>query len=306
MSKFIIGGGISGLVWNFYHPEFKIITPDLGGTYGRSYMVWLHDTYETRKLLKDLGFPIKTKKSYIGYYHQGWIAENLSTDMNLVMIQKKMTEWNKPIDKNFIPKTRDLSLSGGFNSTNYMNTLDVDLVEVIKRLSEKATIEAGFVIKIDDKNIITKENFSPTSTEKVREYEKIVSTIAAPFFWKAFGKTKEFKCLPITNIVTSVKPKEFDGRFEMIYYDDSVPFSRISHLGDTYALEFTGEITKDEFIKQYPDLPILDYFIVKQGRIFENDENSPPDNIIFSGRFAQWKYGIVTENIISQALEYKE
>lgn len=306
--KIIIGGGITGLIWNFYHPEFYIITPESSGeTFTRTYMVWLHDEVETRKLLTDLGFDNvekMRKRSPIGYFNRHWIADYQTREMNLKMIQKKMTPWDKEVNTSFIPKTTDMSLSviGG---DNYLNTLDVDLVEIIKRLNEKATIVNGFVTKITDKDITVKQNFKDVNSE-IFEYDELISTIAAPFFWKGFGQEKEFLCLPITNIVTSVKPKEFNDRYEMVYYDDSVPFSRISHLGGKYALEFTGEITKDAFEKLYPELKVDDYFVVKQGRIFENDSNEPPnERITFTGRFGRWQYGITAEHVVAQALNYK-
>lgn len=307
MSKFIIGGGITGLVWKYYHPEFQIISPEQpGGTYGKTYMVWMHDTFETRKLLMDLGMEVKKKKSKIGYYHNNWISDGLDSDMNLKMIQKKMTSWDQPLDTSFVPRTRDLSLSAG-NVTNYMNTLDVDLPEVIRRLSVNANIENGFMVNVNDETITTKKDFSPGSTETVRKYDKLVSTMAAPLYWKAAGNPKDFKCLPITNVVTNKKPAVFDNRYEMIYYDDGQKFSRASFIDGMYALEFTGEISKEKFQELYPDLPIVDYFVVKQGRIFENDFNIPQnEKVMFSGRFAQWKYGIVTENVIAQAMDYKE
>lgn len=303
---FILGAGITGLVWKFYHPEFQIISPDVGGNYGKTHMVWLHDCAETEKFLVDLGFPVKRKKSWIGYYYKGWITGNLSNEMNLLMIQKKMTEWNNPLDENFIPKTRDLSLSNGaLFGINYMNTLDVDLVEVIKKLNEKADVKHGFVTQIDNSHIFVTDN--PKNQEgKILDFDKLISTIPAPFFWKAWGNEKKFKCLPITNIITDKRPEFFDDRFEMVYYDDSVPYSRVSFLDGKYALEFTGVITKEEFQKLYPDLPILEYFVVGQGRIFEEEENiSPSKNIIFSGRFSQWKYGITSEHVITQAINYK-
>lgn len=306
-NKYIIGAGITGLVWKYYHPEFQVISPDTGGMYAKSHLVWLHHTYETEKLLNDLGFPIKTKKSRIGYFNNGWIEDSLSTDMNLKMIQKKMTPWDQPIDRSFVPKTNDLSLSSGsLMGTNYMNTLDVDLEAVINKLNEKADVMNGFVTHMDNNRILIKEN--PKDDGGVyKEYDKLVTTIAAPLFWKAWGQPKEFKCLPITNVIVKNRPLVFDDRYEMIYYDDSVPFSRASFLQGHYALEFTGPLTKDQFAKMYPDLEIVNVFTVPQGRIFENTENLPPtDKIIFSGRFSQWKYGITSEHVISQAINYNE
>lgn len=305
--KFIIGGGISGLIWKYYNPEFQIISPEVGGLYAKSYLVWLHDCVETRRLLTDLGWPapeLYIKKSPIGYYHHGWISNFLTDEVKLLMIQKKMTNWNEPVNKDFVPRTRDMSLSSGIlEGVNYMNTLDVDLNEIIKRLNEKADVLEGLVTQITEDKILVKSG----DNETWFEYDKLISTIPAPHFWKAWGQERDFKCLPITNIIVNEKPKVFDDRYEMVYYDDSVPFSRISHIQDKYAIEFTGVITKEAFEEEFPEFTIVDYFVVKQGRIFGGEENRPPsEKITFSGRFAQWEYGITTEFIISQSLEYHD
>lgn len=304
--KIIIGAGPSGLIWKFYNPEFQIISPEVKNY--TAHLVWMHDCYETRKLITDLGWSNVDKLikiSQIGYYYNGWISNSLTDEMNLQMIQKKMTEWDKPIDKNFVPKTRDLSLStGGLMGINYMKTIDVDLEEVVRRLYEHSDIQHGFVTHINEDSISTKHDLNDNNVD-ITYYDKLISTIPAPFFWKAWGQNKEFKCLPITNIIVSKKPSTFDDKYEMIYYGEDQPYSRISFLNGKYAIEFTGVISKEEFERLYPDLPILSYFVVPQGRIFEVDNSPPSDKIIFSGRFAQWKYKVTTEFIISQALNYK-
>lgn len=306
--KYVIGGGISGLIWNFYNPEYTIITPEVGGVYGKTHMVWLHDTAETRQFLKDLGFDQSnwsTKRSYIGYYHNGWVRDYIDGDMNTLLIQKKMSEWNKPIDKSFKPDSAKLSM-GDYESTNYMNTLDVDLTKVIERLNEFATIERGFVTRIGKTSFDIKLSFDDEFAKEI-PYSKLVSTIAAPFFWKGYGEDKEFGHMPITNIITTVRPEHFDDRYEMIYYDDSVPYSRASFIDGKYALEFSGVITEDEFKTLFPNLPIDEYFVVKQGRIFKKGENKPPqDNILFLGRFAEWEHGLTTEHIVQKTLQLKE
>lgn len=303
-TNLIIGGGISGLIWNFYNPDYKIITPDVGGVYGKTHMVWLHDTSETRQFLEDLGFDQSkwsTKRSYIGYYHGGWIRDKIDNDMNTLLIQKKMSAWNEPIDKTFQPDSGKLSM-GDHESTNYMNTLDVDLVKVIEELNKRCDIQPGFVTRITDTGVMVKQDFKDKAFEIIR-YDKLVSTIAAPFFWQGYGQEKEFGHMPITNVITSVKPKHFDDRYEMIYYDDSVPFTRASFLDGKYALEFSGVITEDEFKELFPELPIEEYFVVKQGRIFKSEDNLPPqDNILFLGRFAEWEHCITTEHVVQKTL----
>ena len=87
--KYIIGGGLSGLIFKYFHPEFTIITPETGGMAKNSYMVWIHDTPETRELFGKLSLPIIATKSYIGYFVDGWISESLYPEVNLDIIQKK-------------------------------------------------------------------------------------------------------------------------------------------------------------------------------------------------------------------------
>lgn len=302
-NKIIAGAGITGLVWNFYHPEFKIISPEVGGNFTRTYLVWLHDNGYTRKLLEDLGFkhPEKfAKKSFIGYYVDGWISDYQTDWLAKKIIQRKMTEWNRGIDETLELKDRDLSNSTP-STGNWMNTLDVDLEEVIRRLSSKVNIEQGFITKIEPQFIHIKKDLKSDSVE-IRPYSKLVTTMAAPMFWQAYGTPKDtFKSLPITNVIVNKRPPLFDDDYDMVYFYDK-PYSRISHLRGKWAIEYTGVIPKEEVTKDFPD--IVDYFVVKHGRIWENENESPQENIIFSGRFSQWKHKIVTESVISQAIEY--
>jgi len=302
--KYILGGGISGLVFQYYNPEFTIITPDIGGMYANSYVVWLHQTAETQKLLRDLGYQNVDKlhkKSYMGYYNQGWISEQLSPEMNLRLIQKKMSKWDEPVDKTFIPASYDMSTRSA-KSVNYMNVLDVNPSEIIKKLDEQhGNIINGIVTKITPTTITYQSNGELIEVE----YDELISTIPAPFFWKAYGDERNFRYEPITNIITTVKPKEFNDKFEMVYYGDEVSFTRISHLQGKYAIEFTGEITKEQFEELFPEYPVDKVVLIKQGRIFKEENEPPQNNITFLGRFGKWEFGITTEHIIKESIEYK-
>jgi len=304
--KIVIGGGISGLIWKWFNPDFHIISPDLGGFYAKTHLVWLHDTSYTRKLLEELKLTVKPKKSYIGYCYNDWISDYQNDWLNEEIIKRKMTPWNQPIDENFKPRSRDLSLSV-VGENNFMNTLDVDLEEVVKRLGEYADIEQGYVTQIESDTVEIKKDWKDTDSD-VRHFDVLVSTMSAPLFWKAYGIDPgiEFKSSPITSVIVGKKPEMFDNSYEMIYYTRKYPFSRISHLKGKWALEFTGEITKEEFQTLYPNLTVLEHFVVKHGRIWENEKHKPPqDNIIFSGRFSQWKYKVVTETVLAQVINYQ-
>lgn len=309
--KLIVGGGISGLIWNFYHRDYHIITPEVGGDFGKTYMIWLHRTAETIQLIKDLGWKNADRlyhDVYIGYYVDGWIKETLTPQENLKIIQKKMTDWNKPLDQNFVPVSYDMSTTKAVKS-NVMKTLDVDLSEVISRLNDYANITHGFVRSIYRDAIVTTKTLQedPEVDGKVIEYDKLVSTIAAPIFWNNYRPVqspREFRSHPITNVITKTKPNFHDDKFEMVYYDDSVPYARTSKMGDTYAYEFTGVVPREQIAELLPGTVIEDYMVIKFGRIFHGSENTPPTSgIQFLGRFAEWQFGITTEHVVKKTLD---
>lgn len=296
---FIIGGGISAMVFQYYNPSFTIITPETGGLFG-SYIATIHDTPETRKLAKDLGIlnpDSLHRKEYIGYYNNGWIQETLTPELQLLLIQKKMSNWNESIDRIFRPESFTMSTA---KSVNYMNALDIDPSKITRLLKAiLPPVIVGTVGKITDEYI---------EAEGTRhEYDRLISTIPAPIFWKLYGEPREFPYKPITNFVTATKPGVFHDKFHMVYYDDSVPFSRITHLQGKYAVELTGNMTKQNFQEVYPELGEVDMLHIPFGRIQSVPENKPPnDRILFLGRFSEWKFGNTLEHSLMKSLEYHE
>lgn len=304
-NKYIIGGGISGLVFQYYHPEYTIITPDIGGLFASAYIAIIHDTSETRHFLKDLGYQNVdklAKKSYIGYYSEGWIQDNPTAEMKLLSIQRKMSKWNEPVNRDFVPSSFDFSTS---TTVNYFKTMNVEPKEVVQALKDKMNPNTimGKVVKITDTHISIEADGQVFD----KPYDSLVSTVAAPIFWKLYGQPREFPFTPITNVITNKRPDLYHDRYDSVYYDDSVPFSRITHLQEKYAMEFTGVMSKDEFKVLYPDVEVVDHLLVQFGRISNVPNNEPPNaKITFLGRFAQWKYGIVLEHVVKSTLEYKE
>lgn len=324
MSKFIIGNGISGLIWKFYNPEFELIGPvqiGAGGlqapdNFSRSYMVWLHDCPETRQLAEDLNFKDvenKLRQSRIGYYVKGVIRDHLTEPLKQVLVDKKMTPWDLStglLVKQVKPEEPSrLSLTGTTKGVNFMNVLDIDHSSLIWRLRNRTQTTHGFIGQINEATIgITNSVPTQDSGYTYSKYDTLVSTIPAPQFYRAYqGKVESpsFDSVPITFVTVQKKPAEFDGDYEMVYYDDSVPFTRISHLHGKYCIEFTGELSEEKFREMYPGVRIFDMWTLKGGRIVSQKLTPPQENIIFSGRFAQWDHKITTEHVIKQAMEYK-
>lgn len=326
MSKYILGGGISGLIWKLYNPEYEVITPvitrpgtniKVADPFTRSKMVWLHSTPETHQFLKDLGWtePEKMlKQSRIGYYDNGVIRDHLSPKLKAVLVGKKMTPWNetmKPIKADDSPR---LSLSEGKDKTNFMNVLDVDHGEILYRLNSRCPVTHGYVGEIRDNTFgVTNNPPSQDSGYTYAKFEHVVSTMPAHLFWRAWqaghpGTADErFDGHPLTFATMRHTPKEFDGNYEMVYYDDTVPFTRISKVNNICCLEFTGAMTREEFNETCPDLAqrVSDFWTLPQGRI-SSRFTQPPANITFSGRFAEWNHEITTEHVVQQAIQYSK
>jgi hypothetical protein len=71
MTTYILGGGLAGLVTAFYHPDYRIISPDLGGMWERKFTgpKFLHVGEEVRGLLDELGFTnLKERELQIKYW----------------------------------------------------------------------------------------------------------------------------------------------------------------------------------------------------------------------------------------------
>ncbi len=320
--KFIIGAGISGLIWKFYHPDFEVISPvqdqPIKGTaLTRTDTVWIHDCYETRKLLKDLGYEDvkdRIRQNNIGYYYKNWICDNLTPDINLMLIQKKMTPWDMPINRRFVPTSTELSMTSDVG-VNYMQVLEVDLSDLLFRLQKACPVTHGYVKDITETTISIGNEPGDKGGNVYAQYDELISTIAAPFFWKNYNSSRmfpinndisEFKYMPVTNIIVKDKPAVFDDRYMSIYYDDSQRFSRINKGRNQYTMEFTGRILVSEFENLVPVYKVIDHVEVPMGRIITRENISPQKNIIFSGRFAQWNHTITTEHVAHQAINYKE
>lgn len=303
MESYILGNGLSGKIWKFYNPEMVLVGPHQDtDPFIKSQMIWLHDCVEMRQLLTDLNIEIKTRKAEIGYFEEGYIKNFATPELKQSLVARKMTPWNEkpvvesnPKPKTFVEASR-LSLGDGQEMTNYMTVLDVSPKEIFTKLS-KVEYSSGLVSKISDKFI----TYSGDEAEIHQKYDKIVSTLPAPVFWKLYGKALDFKSLPITFVTTKTRPINYEGTYEMCYYDVTQAYTRISCLNGLYCVEFTGELGLVEARKYVDD--IEDIWTVPGGRII-SEMNLPPDNIIFSGRFAQWSHGVVTENVIAQAQQY--
>lgn len=294
--NFIIGGGISGLLYAYKNPNYIIIESDeVGGKLKKKFfenIIYLHHTIETEELLLELNIKFTKRTQLIKYYKEGKVTQDITKEDKIRLIRKKMS------DETFNPT--DLNLS---TSDYYIKILEFNFQDLINKIREKVIIKKDKVIRITDKEIIT-ENTS-------YQYDNIVSTIPAYIFWTIYYKQNslKFDSKPITFVLCNKEPEEFKSNiYDMIYViDNDKKYARVSKKPNTrdknlLLYEFTGKISKEEVKKYLPkNSKILEYYIDDNGIIFTNKNNISPKNILFVGRFATYVHSDKQQNVLQEA-----
>jgi len=294
--KYIIGGGLSGLIWAYYNPEFKIISPEVGGKLAREGMantIFLHACEDTERLLIDTGTEYEKSTRRIKYFKGGKVMEKITEQDKLALIRKKM------MDVAFEPK--DFNLSTG---DYYIDTFEIDFQELIQKLSDGASFVKDEVIRITDKAIV-----SDTTSYT---YDEIVSTIPADIFWELYhrkpdpeielasGATTFVLC---DRIIDDIDPESFSV---MYFVDDEYQQARVvtRNRGEgPFLYEFPGQLPPDVVASLVPGGPdsVVDYWIDPRSVIMTNLNNVSPERILFAGRFANWDHRIKIGDVVRQA-----
>lgn len=294
--KYIIGGGISGLIWGYYHSDYTIIEPgEVGGRLNRNFfknIIYFHRTPETIKFLDEVGIKYKRRTQLIKYLVNDKVTQDISKADKINLIKKKLD------DKDYKPK--DLSLS---TNDYFINILEFSFVDLIAKLKKKVNVIKDKVIRITDTEIICENSGY--------EYDHLVSTIPANFFWDMYHRQKniKFESKPVTFVLSDTEPAALkDSTYDMLYViDKKYKYNRISkkpsERDKTIVLyEFTGKLAKEEVSKYLPKgAKILEYYIDYAGVIFSNSNNIAPNNVTFLGRFATWAHQHKQQDVIKSA-----
>ena len=271
--KIIIGGGIAGLIYALYNPEFIIITDKVGGQFNAPFQLgprFLHATDSSKRFLKDINVEYPLKKVKVGFYYNGEIhSEN--------------TEENR---KKYFEKTRGITAepykSSMSDGSNEFDAYDVGPEELVKLLEEKLK-DRIIIDKISNINL----EKQIVKGDKEYEYEELVITIPRSIFYFLVGRPDDasnFKSLPTSfyKVDTASTQYGYIYDYDYVYYSESQLYHRITNLQDgSLVIEYKG----------IPAIEGIDKFTLKIGQIIErNDTNIFPDNISFFGRFATWKH----------------
>lgn len=294
MSKFILGGGISGLLYAYYNKDFTIISPDIGGKLNNKFfenIFYLHATESTEILLKDLDISHSKKTQLIKYVKDSKIVRDITIEDKIDFIKKKLN------DDSYNPK--DLNLS---TSDYYISVFELNYGELLEKLTSNINYIKDSVIKITEDEIIT---------ENTRyKYSNLVSTINSKLFWSMYSTKSEIRLASeaITFLLVDSLPENLKNtKFDLCYFiDRDNKITRISKRRrdqkDSYLYEFSGFLTKEECSEYIPkDSSIIEYYVDNDGLIFTDKNNIPPKNVLFVGRFAAWNHSDKQQDVIDIA-----
>ncbi len=291
--NYILGGGVAGLIYAFYHPEYKILTDKIGGQFATSFQLgprFLHRTIETDRFLDDLNVRSKYRSRLIkiGFYYQGEIHSS-NTEENRIRYFKKTRGLNS-----FEPYQSSMS-----NGVETFEAYDIDPNELVDIIYEK--IRNNVIIdKIKKVDLISQR----ISGEYDYIYKDLIVTMPKPIFLKISGYSEEaekYISYPTTFMLwpeSYIRPFKNLEKYDYVYFSqDEFDFHRITKTKEGFVLEMKGEHQTPYKERQ---------IILKIGQIVERkDDHDWPQNIKFFGRYANWDHSVRTETILKQIFSAK-
>lgn len=291
--KYILGGGIAGLIWAYYNPKFKIISETIGGQFNNYFPLgprYLEDTAFSRKFLIDLGIPVVSIKIRMGYKDEDKILDRPPKDF----LQK------------YYKKSRGVEISSDSTAMNSrkteMDVLIVNFKKIIDLLAEKIgedRIIRSKITKIDT----NKKEISIKDGKVICEYDKIISSIPLPIFYKlAKVKSDNYRYQSMTYIL--LKPKFINLKcFDFVYCAGNEPYHRLANDKKGIVADVLGWKTLSEIKRDFPDA--VDFKHSPTAQIISGaPQEKFNDNISFIGRYGTWNREWKTEKVIEEAIKY--
>lgn len=286
----ILGGGISGLIYSFYHKDHFIITDQVGGQMNSEFDIgprYLHYKSEKiRDFLQSLSMSAETSMIKVGFLDDtGWIK-----DPDISFRQK------------YYMKSRRASDLSGFDSS-VMNTnlkefevLNVDFKRIVFELFDRISnrIYHGEAKKID----LEKRELKVDVCGKllITAFDKLVSTIPLNVFSKLSNLNLDLKAFDMTYCL--VPNSFFDmEKFDFVYdCRSTTQYHRLTKCKQGIVLDFFGN-KKPANVDFNNSKTFKNNQIISLDKDFELKDKS----IKFLGRFATWNRRWKTETVIEEA-----
>lgn len=288
--KYILGGGISGLIWSYYHPEYMIVADDVGGQMASKYVLgprYLHKTKNSEEFLHSLGYFLKTKVIKVGY---------LDTDGNWIKepdLKFRQQYFKKSRRKDNLEGFDPTVMNSGKTEFEVFNINCNDLVFNLFHIAGNKIIR-GRAEKVDLNNkriFIRKTDGSEISSY----YEHLVSSINLRTFYRLANLdfSDRFKAYDMTYCL--VNNDLFDMEDFDFVYDcrKSTPFHRMTKDEIGIVIDIFGEAGYYGCIERK---------VVKNSQIISEEKQPDFENVKLIGRYGTWNRSWKTEKVIDEAV----
>lgn len=292
--SYVIGGGLAGLIWAYFNPEFKIIA---GSNFLDKRKTWypmpqyIYSHKISKKFLKNVtGKNVKERTIKVGIWENGDFVESSPR------IRQEYWEKTRGEDSGHY---KDYSMSMGKTSFRVLDypfrQLECDLAEILK---DQLILEDAVSINFPNKYFMTENPVRETI-----EYNRLIVTIPQPVFWEMVQgqrwRSVLFRSKPITVTLAKVRHDwVWNNDFHYVLFPQKgIPFYRMTkgHY-PCVSLESTNSYCKFppekdvSMILSNTEFSLDKSWIIKHGKIVgtSNDVPSYFPRIGFFGRYGTW------------------
>ncbi len=312
--KYVLGGGIAGLVYAHFHPDYHVLAAAPGGAMASELPIgprWIHASWATNLFLQDLSMVIGEKQAVHSLIEKG--PTRRSTDPWVHYALK--TRGVKHVGDRFMEESHDV----------YMFPA---LSDITRRLTENLIstdrLEIAKIVHVDGQR-----QFVETEDGHILPYHDLVVTIPLPQFLKMFDSGVD---MPVGGAYIKVPVRfchyelldetwPWPGVDYVYFTEDEYAYSRISKLwaeGKEWAcFEYPGlDSMKSRAVGSFFDSR-LEYrmelgrcassVVFPYGRVISRDvpqhtlDNLAKQGITLFGRFAEWQDHLLTHHLVERA-----
>lgn len=286
--KYILGGGIAGLIFAYYNDDYSIISENIGGQFSASFPLGprlLEADEYSRKLLKDLEISAEFKKAKIGYYYDDKINYILEPKLKKMYIEKSRGE--------------EVEDETAVNcSKSEMNYYDIDINKIVEKLKEKLKdriiCKKILIIDIDNKTI--------ELADEIINYESIVSTIPKNIFYKLCGVENNLKSKSITYCLLDKHNYIIDDCNFAYFPEKRYVFHRMTKVYDnSIVVELFGEYSKEELSNIFTD-SYVDSIQLRSAQIISKQDEMVFEDVKFLGRYGAWDRSYKINKVIKESI----
>lgn len=282
MKVLILGLGVSGLVAKTLFPDANAVSLEIGGQINHWETVKLYKDLYTDKLLSKLGLPIDTEDVHYATEHEHIITlDGYSKEFLFLYPRVKLGRLFTDFKYVYRPSV--------FNKEYVVTSYEL-FGRLYKRLKE-SRIKPLFG---EIESIHPNEKYVRGRSGFYSKYDILISTLPAPVFWRLTGDDRKFDSLPIyftrSYDMPIIWPDNNDCNLVMY---TSYKWDRVHKNFNTYLYEGIEDFTND--VKGESSR-------VKYGR-FISQENIPPKDVYFLGRFAEWNSDVRINDVVRKLID---